>query len=304
MSSNGLVSMSISNSVTEIEASTFQNCSSLTSITVPNSVTKIGNYAFSGCTGLTSITIPNSVLTIGKSAFEKCAGELIINSRVLERDYTSSSANLFTDALFTKVSIGDNITKLGNYVFYHLTNLTEVEMSNSITSIGDYTFANLSNMENITIPSSICSIGSNAFSGCTRLTSVNITDLSAWCMITFATQVSNPIAINGAKLSLNGVEITELIIPSDITKINKYAFYKCSGLTSITLPESIVSIGRRAFMYCNVTEIYCKSPTPASVETEIFSKNRPIYVPTASVEAYKTAEGWSDYASYIVGYDF
>ena len=301
---SGLVSMSISNSVTEIEASTFQNCSSLKSITVPNSVTKIENYAFSGCTGLTSITIPNSVLTIGKSAFEKCVGELKINSRVLERNYASSSANLFTDALFTKVSIGDNITKLGNYLFYHLTNLTEVEMSNSITSIGDYTFANLSDMENITIPSSICSIGSSAFSGCTRLTSVNITDLSAWCMITFATPASNPVAINGAKLNLNGVEITELIIPSNITEINKYAFYKCSGLTSITLPESIVSIGRRAFMYCTATEIYCKSPTPASVETDIFSKNRPIYVPTASVEAYKTAEGWSEYADYIVGFDF
>ena len=207
--------------------------------------------------------------------------------------------------MFTKVSIGNNVTKLGNYLFFNLANhLTEVKIGNGVTSIGSYTFADCIGLENITIPSSVSSINSNAFRGCTQLATVSITDLSAWCKINFAAQTSNPIAINGAKLNLNGAEITDLIIPSDIKEINNYAFYKCSGLTSITLPESIISIGNRAFMYCSATEIYCKSLTPPNGRSEMFSKNRPIYVPRNSVEAYKSAQYWSDYADYIVGYDF
>ena len=301
---DNLTSITIHNSITSIGKYAFAYCGSLTNITIPNSVTEIGSLAFRDCNNLIKLDIPSSVTTIASRAFSGCTGELIIDSKVLEKNYTTSTANLFTDALFTKVSIGNNVTELGNYLFCNLTNLAEVEIGNSVTTIGSYTFAHLSGLKNITIPCSVSSIGTSAFNGCTQLTSVNITDLSAWCKINFAAQTSNPIAIKGAKLNLNGAEITDLIIPSDIKEINNYAFCKCSGLTSITLPESIISIGNRAFMYCTATEIYCKSLTPPNGRSEMFSKNRPIYVPRNSVEAYKSAQYWSDYTDYIVGYDF
>ena len=87
------------------------------------------------------------------------------------------------------------------------------------------------------------------------------------------------------------------------------AFYGCENLTSITIPNSVTKIGSWAFSDCeNLIEVYCKATTPlAVVDYSTFYNNasgRKIYVPRESVEAYKTANGWKDYASAIVGYDF
>ena len=66
-------SVTIPNSVTEIEVAAFSGCSGLTSVTMPNSVTSIRDGSFFGCSGLTSITIPNSVTSIGDEAFMDCS---------------------------------------------------------------------------------------------------------------------------------------------------------------------------------------------------------------------------------------
>jgi hypothetical protein len=89
-----------------------------------------------------------------------------------------------------------------------------------------------------------------AFSGCSGLTNVNITDISAWCNISFADGDSNPLYY-AHKLFINNELVKDLIIPNDVTSIGKYAFYGCSGLTSIEIPNSITSIGKYAFYGCN-----------------------------------------------------
>ena len=96
---------------------------------------------------------------------------------------------------------------------------------------------------------SVTSIGNAAFYDCSGLTRVDITDIEAWCNITFGNDDSNP--LNYAHhLYLNGSEVTNLIIPSTITKINNYAFFGCSGLTAIAIPNSVTSIGTSAFYGC------------------------------------------------------
>ena len=85
-------------------------------------------------------------------------------------------------------------------------------------------------------------------------------------------------------------------------------FSHCSGLTSNTIPDGVTSIGYRAFSLCSkLASVYCKPTTPPTLEAAAFSSNATspqIYVPTASVDAYKAAEGWSSYADAIVGYEF
>ncbi len=96
---------------------------------------------------------------------------------------------------------------------------------------------------------------------------------------------------------------------ADVTTIGSYAFYDCYRLTSDTIPDSVTTIGKGAFYHCDsLTSVYCEATTPPSLGgSEVFDDNasgRKIYVSTESVDAYKSATYWSEYADYIIGYDF
>ena len=127
--------------------------------------------------------------------------------------------------------------------------MTKAIIENGVTSIGDYTFYKCSGLTSITIPNSVTSIGDNAFSGCSGLASVHISDLAAWCNISFAYQESNPLYY-AHHLYMNGKEVTNLVIPNGVTRIGNYVFLNCSGLISVTIPNSVTSIGFAAFGGC------------------------------------------------------
>ena len=201
-------------------------------------VTEISSNAFSGCTNLTSIIVPDSVTTIGKEAFLNCN-----NLESITIPFVGETKDGTTNTNFS-------------YIFGYLYNIPESLETVIITggtTIGEKAFSNCSSLKNITIPSSITSIGTWAFEYCKGLTGVYITDLTAWCNISFDNYAANP--LNYAKnLYLNNELVTELVIPNNITSIGKAAFVGCSSLTSITIPNSVTSIGEEAFWYCDNLE--------------------------------------------------
>ena len=266
---SGLTSITIGNGVTSIGESAFSGCTGLTSVTIPDSLTSIGESAFSGCTGLTSVTIPDGVTSIGESAFSGCTGLTIISG---------SATNVGTVAKQAKpTSFTVNITSgtsIGDYAFSNCTGLTSVTIPASVTSIGNFAFSKCTELTSVTIGNSVTSIGYEAFYGCYRLVEVyNKSALS----ITADSSSNGYVAYyaknvytneGGSKLTTdeNGYVIytdgyekilvsyrgtnIELILPSYITKIYKYAFYGCSSLTSITIGNGVTSIGNAAFYDC------------------------------------------------------
>ena len=182
--------------------------------------------------------------------------------------YTTSDSNIVSprsDEFSTTIISNEIINGVGAIVF-----------DDSVTTIGDYAFQGCNSLTSVTIGDSITTIGSNAFRDCSSLTSVTI--------------------------------------PDSVTMIGDYVFYRCSNLTIVTIGDSVTTIGKRAFEGCSsLTSVYCKATTPPAVTLDYngywwtFDGNassRKIYVPMESVEAYKSAEGWSEYADAIVGYDF
>ena len=265
---SSLVNVTIGDSVTTIGSSAFGGCKSLTSITIPDSVTTIGEGAFSGCSRLISVTIPDSVTSIGNWAFRDCSS--LTSVTIPDSVTTIGELAFFACSSLTSVTIGDSVTTIGDGAFYNCDSLTSVTISDSVTSIGSWAFQDCSNLTSVTIGDSVTTIGDLAFDKCSRLTSVTIGD--------------------------------------SVTTIGEGAFEGCSNLTSITIPNSVTKIGEGAFSYCSrLTSVYCKATTPPVGNWDMFEGNtsdRKIYVPMESVEAYKSASYWKNYADDIVGYNF
>ena len=215
--------------LTSIGNSAFVRCKSLTSIDIPVSVTSIGEHAFF-FTGLTSVTIPQTVTNIGTGAFAYCSG-------------------------MTSITIGNSVTSISGYTFDGCSSLTSITIPNSVTSIDYYAFYGCASLTFVSIGNSVESIGDLAFSGCSGLTSVTIPNsvmsIGIWAF-DCGNKYGNAIYVgnddNPYRFLIHGGEgdfindLCEFICPG--------AFYGHNNLTSITIPISVISIGREAFYGC------------------------------------------------------
>ena len=202
--------------------------------------------------------------------------------------------NDYTDSVFKivkcikEVNIPTNVTSLSDNCFRSCSSLTGITISDSVTSLGEYCFNGCSSLMDITIPNSVTSIPKYCFNYCSRLTSVTIPDsvtsLITWCF-----------AYCG---SLSAVTISD-----SVTSIGDGCFQGCSSLTCIIIPKYVTSLGKGCFAYSNnLASVTCKATTPPTLGSNAFKITHSelvIYVPAESVDAYKSATNWSEYADKI-----
>ena len=283
-----LTSATLSNGINTISKGLFSGCSNLTSCNIPNTVTTIGNQAFNNCYKLTSITIPNSVTTIEDMAFQSSG----LTSITIPNSVTSIGGFAFSASHITSISIPATVTSIGAGAFNGCASLTSITVDQNNTAYDSRNNCNaiietstntlLSGCSTTIIPNTVTSIGVSAFGGLTELTTITIPDT---------------VTSIGASAFLSS-GITSITIPNNVGRIEQLTFGSCSSLTNAVIGSGVTYIGQKAFQLCNALEsMTILATTPPTLQSQAAalgslgatSLTFPIYVPAASVDAYKTA---------------
>ena len=266
----------------EKKTGVFRDCSSLEEVILPEELKIIGTWTFSNCEKLSIISIPMSVTRWGAEVFLNCSNletEMYIETKYVPYGFLRGCSKI------KAIHLSDKVKVICGAAFMD-SGLTAIEIPESVTEIGSSAFSECRSIESIVIPESVSTIGSYAFES-SALKSVILPE---------SIHSISPYMFKSC------YQLTSICIPDSVTTISDCAFNNCSSLQSITLPSSVVSIGNYAFSGCGNVElrlyVYAETPPMAGCA---FYTTRPskIYVPKESIELYKQANEWSDYADII-----
>lgn len=266
-SCNDLTSITLPDGITTLEKELFSFCSNLSSIVIPLSVTSIGDAAFRGCRNLT-ITIPESVISIGMNAYEGCSSQTTI---IIPEGITSIGYGAFTDCnALESVSFPSSINSIGNAAFEKCYNISNVTIyRKKPVSINTYNTFPFRSNATLYVPYG-CKANYEAasywkeFKEIIEMASpiISFADplVKALCVAKWDTNKDGELSEAEAEAVTNleqvfkgNKQITsfdELKYFTALTTINEYEFEGCSNLTSVCLPENVISIGNCAFSGC------------------------------------------------------
>ena len=262
---NKLKTVVLSSNMKNLGAGAFSDCGALQSVTLPEGLESIGEDAFYNCYFLPSITIPSTVKQIGKEAFRFCfrLGEIINKSDLEATDFLPFHYNGEVCSVRIVTSGESQIRTINDYKY-----VTGNDGKN-------YMLGYYGTQSDLSLP--------------TDVDYELIDSMFSYCANQYVTPHS----------------LKSIIIPSNIKEIKYGMFMNCKDLKTVTISENITNIDPRAFMNCSSLEtVTIKAVTPPTLGYGIFDECTNlvnIYVPSASVDAYKAADGWKDLADKIVG---
>ena len=265
---NGKGIMRFDSEIDAISSNAFKGCENLSSISLPQIVDLvICEGAFMDCYSLTSVELQEGIVWIGDNAFNACP----FTSIQLPESLEGIGERAFANTALTLVTIPEN-TEIGEAAFSNCRSLRSFESEYATEDgllliidamVNSCAIAGMADVAEYQIPEGVTSIGPLAFAACTK---------------------------------------TNFIMPESLNCIYHAAFYCCYGLSDVILPKSVWYIESQAFDACrgmqSITVLSQKPPQGGRSMLD-GTNNCPIYVPAASVEAYKEAEYWSEYADRI-----
>ena len=247
----------------------FYNCSGVTEVifdgyttgstTYPSQITYIGNSAFNRCSALTTIDL-SRITTIYGSAFTSCTG-------------------------LTSITIPGTLKTIGSSAFSGCSNLTTITLNSGVQSIGQEAFYG-TGITSVSIPASVTTIGGGAFAS-GKLTSISVASGNTNYSVTNGCLISSANTLVQATINATS-------IPSTVTSIGAYAFFKNTGLTTLTIPHGFKSIGERAFWNCsNLATVTSNNVTPLTVNNSFsgIASGATLTIPYGTTSSY-TSKGW------------
>jgi len=271
--------------VTTIGYFAFSGCTSIKTITIPENVLVIANDAFEGCVNITDIYLPEIAKWINVVMLSEYSNPLFANNYWLDTgEFVKAQENVYffngeEYQLTTELVISPTETdEINDFAFIGYDSLTSVTIGENITRIGESAFANCESLEEITIPESVTVIGRDAFIGSYNIANVYLPELLIWMDIELVNDCSTPIFANDVQENVyffNGEEYqltTELVIaPEKNDEIYQYTFAGFDSLTSVTINEKIIKIACFAFAACYNLETVNLSEGLENIEEYAFA---------------------------------
>lgn len=252
---------------------------------VSYAVKEIDNHAFYGCSGLTCVTIPKQITDIGNVAFTNCTSISTVN-------YNAIDCNIHVSVNYS-YNHGSYVRAVDAGIFYGCTSLAAINIGDSVRRIPSWAFVDCENITSIIIPRNIEQIGKGVFYRCNGLNSVIFNADS--CIMAG----TNPIDQYGATAFEDCDSITNFHFGSNVKYLPEYLCYGVTGLTSITIPDSVHSIGSKAFAFCsNLVTIELMPETPPYLGSVVFQggvSNRTFILHGCSYDSYYNAPSWYNY---------
>lgn len=268
-----ITSVDISDSsISVIPRYAFYNCTALNTLVLSNTLETINNYAFCGCTALTSFTIPSSVKYIYRTSFAQSGWWSNQTDTIMYKN--NICIGYKTTEPTGSVSIISGTRVIAADAFGSCTGITSMSLPNSLKVINNSAFNYCSGLHSLTIPSSVEYIGldtvgnSGIYSDAAEHTFLVLSD----CVVGY-----------------KGSQTGRITLPSTTRLISSQAFAFQTGITEFVINRA-------------TPPIYCPNALDTANNPGDGSCTSPIYVPSANVNTYKAADGWTAVASRIQGF--
>lgn len=262
--------------------------------------------------------------TMGEATLEAHTYIDGVGEMIFDKEITTIAGYMFygSETLET-ITLPSTLKEIEMLAFWRCSNLQNVTLPEGLEILGMGAFTGCESITSVTIPESVISVGDNEFRNCASLAEFKgkyasedgrclIVDgvLNSFAPADLTTYAIPEGVVRVGEDSFNGcANLTSVTIPEGVEELGNWVFWQCTALTSLEIPASVTQIGQQCFGGCTLlSEFYCNPTTPPALELfsdswsafENIAEGAKIYVPAESVEDYKAADGWSDYADMIV----
>ena len=231
----------------KIACEAFYNCDGLTSVLIPSSVTEIYGSAFKNSDNLQTAPLPAGLTFLGSSAFENCSA---LTSSEIPQGVPKLNNYVFSGCTnLQSVTPSEGLQTIGAYAFNGCSSLPSIVIPNTVSSIGEYAFRYCSSLSTITFPASLTGFGRDVLESCSNLRSI------VWNVRTF-----NNISAGDYRYdpfySVRG-QITDFSFGDSVQVIPSNLCYNMYQLTALSLGANIQTIGNNVFTGCdNIKSVY------------------------------------------------
>ena len=267
----------LSNSLEKISWGAFENCKSVVEMTIPASVVTVEERAFIGMDGLTKVTIADGTTTIDISYSKSYGGENMfyrqpITEAYVGRNFTSPSGLFDGNSTLLKVTFAGGCTEIPDKSMRNCPELTTLVTGENVTRIGKRALENCKKLAHFSSRPTLKTIDDKAFYGCESFNSINFSN--------------DPVEDIGEDAFAYCKNMTKAVLPATLKNIGSGGFYKCTALTNVTCLATV-------------------PPTCAkdNVFYSLDTKNCTLYVPEASINAYKAAFVWKEFFNIETGFN-